>query len=142
MVLAAMIPKSDVQADCALWLESYFKNYGDFAPNKNEVRLLIMQKKDVFNKYCHDFKLPVQRPVVSRAKFYELWDKLFPNCVSRPWCDVPGKCYTCYEIDRLRRTSDDAKVQEKLKEAHHLHRGGLFMLERDELLNVLFLLLH
>ena len=132
MVRAAMTPRSDVQSDCVVWLESYFKNYGDFAPNKNEVRLLIMQQKDVFDKYTHDFTFPIERPVVSQNKFYELWDKLFPRCVSRPWCDVPGKCNTCYEIDRLRRTSEDPKVQEKLKEAHHLHRGGLFMLERNE----------
>jgi hypothetical protein len=32
----------------------------------------------------------------------------------------------------VRRSSEDPKVQEKLKEAHHLHRGGLFMLERNE----------
>jgi hypothetical protein len=47
-----MTPTSDVvQSDCVICLESYFKNYGDFAPNKNEVRLLIMQKQDVFDKY-------------------------------------------------------------------------------------------
>jgi hypothetical protein len=52
MVRAAMTPTSDVvQSDCVICLESYFKNYGDFAPNKNEVRLLIMQKQDVFDKY-------------------------------------------------------------------------------------------
>ena len=85
-----MTPRSDVQSDCVVWLESYFKNYGDFAPNKNEVRLLIMQQKDVFDKYTHDFTFPIERAVVSQNKFYELWDKLFPRCVSRPWCDVPG----------------------------------------------------
>lgn len=64
MVRAAMTPTSDVQSDCVIWLESYFKNYGDFAPNKNEVRLLIMQKQDVFDKYVHDFKFPIIRSIV------------------------------------------------------------------------------
>ena len=39
-------------------------------------------------------------------------------------------CDTCYEIDTLRRSSPDLETQEQLKRAHHLHRGGLFNLER------------
>ena len=41
-----------------------------------------------------------------------------------------GTCDTCYEIDTLRRSSPDLETQEQLKRAHHLHRGGLFNLER------------
>lgn len=41
-----------------------------------------------------------------------------------------GKCDTCYEIDKMRRTSNCAETQKQLKVAHHLHRGGLFNLER------------
>ena len=50
MVRAAMTPRSDIQSDCIVWLEAYFKNYGDFAPNKNEVRLHMI-KTDVCDKY-------------------------------------------------------------------------------------------
>ena len=44
--------------------------------------------------------------------------------------DTTGTCDTCYEIDTLRRSSPDSETQEQLKRAHHLHRGGLFNLER------------
>jgi hypothetical protein len=45
-------------------------------------------------------------------------------------CFRTGTCDTCYEIDTLRRSSPDLETQEQLKRAHHLHRGGLFNLER------------
>jgi hypothetical protein len=57
---------------------------------------------------------------------------LFPTCIKRPWVDIPGKCDTCYEIDRLRKSSEDSAVQLKCKEAHIMHRNGMFMLERKE----------
>jgi len=44
--------------------------------------------------------------------------------------NTTGTCDTCYEIDTLRRSSPDSETQEQLKRAHHLHRGGLFNLER------------
>jgi hypothetical protein len=128
MIRAAMVPSAAVKIDCTLWLESYFDRFGDQMPNKDEVKLLIMQKTNLFDKYVHDLTSEIMpRATVSRTMFYRLWSALFPKCVSRPWCDVPGKCDTCYEIDRLRRTSEDPAVQDKLKEAHQLHRGGLFM---------------
>jgi hypothetical protein len=43
---------------------------------------------------------------------------------------LPGKCDICYEIDTLRRSSQDKETQEQLNIAHHLHRGGMFNLER------------
>ena len=51
---------------------------------------------------------------------------------SRPWVDVPGKFSTCYLIDRMRKTATDEEVQRNLGLAHQLHRGGLFMLEREK----------
>ena len=97
-------------------------------------------------------RVPVQESV-----FSNLWVTIFPRFINRPWCDIPGimyyvtyfcvryygnkgylllvllcvgTCDTCYEIDTLRRSCPDAETQEQLKRAHHLHRGGLFNLER------------
>lgn len=72
------------------------------------------------------------RQTVSNNRFNKLWEVLFPKCRSRPWCDIPGKCNLCYEIDRQRHTEEDSIVQDMLKKAHLLHRGGMFMLERNE----------
>ena len=41
-------------------------------------------------------------------------------------------CKTCFAINQRRKVTEDAYVAKKLKEAHVLHRGGLFMLERDQ----------
>ena len=133
MIRAALCPLSEVQNQAHLWLERYFETYGDVAPNGDEVRLLIMQKLDAYKKYCHEFtSLTLKRPIVDYSTFNSLWKTLFPKCVRRPWCSVPGKCNTCYEIDRLRRIEEDVNIQDKLREAHAMHRGGLFMLERNE----------
>ena len=63
-------------------------------------------------------------------RFYELWSSLFPLCVNRPWCDIPGKCKVCCKIDTLRRTTDSDLVLLACKRAHLLHRGGMFNQER------------
>mmetsp|Transcript_23825 Transcript_23825/g.44243 ORF Transcript_23825/g.44243 Transcript_23825/m.44243 type:complete len:636 (+) Transcript_23825:356-2263(+) len=129
MIRAALMQKGDAHQFCVLWLERYFKHYGDFAPNKDEVKLAISRKKEIYDMYIADM---ADRETINQQQFYAVWNALFPRCVSRPWCDVPGKCDTCYEIDRQRRASSDPEVQDRLREAHMMHRGGLFMLERNE----------
>jgi hypothetical protein len=129
LVRAALMPCNDTHQHCSNWLDTYFKRYGDFAPNKDEIKLAITRKKEIYSMYVADFS---GRPVLDEQKFYVLWNTLFPRCVSRPWCDIPGKCETCYEIDRGRRESTDPEVQESLRQAHLIHRGGMFMLERNE----------
>ena len=122
---------NDAHQYCVIWLERYFATYGDIAPNKDEIKLAICRKKEIFDVYVKDMETG-RRSTVEQHTFYEIWNALFPRAVSRPWCDIPGKCNTCYEIDRMRRESTDPNVQERLKEAHLMHRGGLFMLERNE----------
>jgi len=132
-IRAALTPLADTQQFATIWLEHYFETYGDQAPNRDETHLMIMQKTDLYNLYKHEMDTSnPPRPIVSKTRFNSLWNVLFPKCRCRPWCDIPGKCDICYEIDRLRRTEEDSIVQEKLKEAHHMHRGGMFMLERHE----------
>ena len=133
MVTAALCPSAEDQQFCVVFLEDYFEKFGDKAPNREETHLLIMQKSDVYEQYTRVFKNSVPpRPVVSYSRFIAIWSTIFPRCINRPWCDIPGKCVTCYEIDTQRRTADCALVLEHLKMAHHLHRGGMFMLERIE----------
>lgn len=74
--------------------------------------------------------LKAQEAVVILNRFYEIWNSLFPLCVNRPWCDIPGKCDVCCHIDRLRRTTNSDSVLLACKKAHLLHRGGMFNQER------------
>lgn len=131
MVRAALTPLAEKQQYCQLWLEEYFNICGDNVPNEDEIRISISEKKDVYEKYKSDFD-KASIATVDEKTFGNLWNVLFPNCVIRTYVDIPGKCSTCYHIDRLRREVSDEKVQRKLSEAHHLHRGGLFMRERQE----------
>lgn len=131
IIRAALTPMSNAQQMATSWLESYFANYGDPAPNRDEIHLLVMNKSDLYRQYTEEMKrLDPGQARIDRARFLQLWAVLFPRCINRPWCDIPGKCDVCYDIDRLKRTSEDSHVQKKLKDAHALHRGGLFMLER------------
>ena len=134
MLIAAHTPLAETQQMCVLWLEGYFEKYGDQAPNRDETHLQIMQKMDLYEQYVRDTirQSGQDGRVVPYSRFIILSATVFPSCITRPWCDIPGKCDICYRIDKLRRTSEDAIVQEKLKECHHLHRAGMFMLERNE----------
>jgi hypothetical protein len=124
---------ADSQQFATVWLENFFSKYGDCAPNRDEIHLLIMQKKELYDQYVDDFTSSKRNEqIVSYSRFNELWNVLFPRAISRPWCSIPGKCNTCAEIDRKRRESRESHVQECLRDAHHLHRGGMFMLERQE----------
>ena len=133
----AITPLAERQHLCMLWLENHFDKYGDKSPNKDETHLLAMTKEEVYKKYqlesskinehC-DMGGPVQYDT-----FTKIWAVVFPHCFSRPWCNIPGKCDSCYEIDRKRREPNlSAKEEKYLKIAHSLHRGGLFMPERNE----------
>ena len=99
--------------------------------------------QDIYDVYVEDMKVlgvfdfaesssskGARSGVVGYQRFTQLWNILFPRSRLRSWIDIPGKCDTCLEIDRLRRESKDRNIQLALKKAHHLHRGGLFMLER------------
>ena len=131
MVRASLCPLADAQQMCSVWLEKYFDTYGDKSPNSNIIHVHVLQKSDVYDMYRRQME-NTHEEIVADTVFNSLWNTLFPNCQNRTWCDIPGKCNTCYEIDRLRRTSEDSIVQEKLQEAHLIHRGGMIMPERNE----------
>ena len=133
MTRSSLMPMSSPTLDALLWMENFFKTYGDAIPNADEIRLPVMCKKDVFDKYAHECStVSPPLPAVDYSRFINLWNAQFPNCRRRPWCEIPGKCDTCYRIDKLRKTADDAIVLKKLQEAHLMHRGGMFMLQRKK----------
>ena len=135
MVRAAMTPLADSQHFAVIWLEDHFNKFGDHAPNSLETHLSISNKKDVWQEYKKESE-EKHLDVVSKERFNELWNTLFPHFLIRPWIDVPGKCETCYEIDTQRRTCKDTAIHEALKQCHHLHRGGLFMPERKRFISM------
>jgi len=132
MVRAALQPFSQRQQMCRVWMEDYFKTFGDHQPNSEFNKLSVLTKRDVYDTYKQEFaiKHSPARPVVGYSTFTELWNVMFPYVTIRPFVDVPGKCDICFEIDRLRRSSGDRVLQDAARKAHQLHRGGFFMPER------------
>lgn len=110
-------------------MENYFEVQGDDAPDSEEVHIQLMNKCEMFDMYERDMG---GRPKVGETRFGELWNVLFPKHRRRPYCDIPGKCFICGEIDKMRREEKDMHTLRMLKDAHLLHRGGMFMQERNE----------
>ena len=99
--------------------------------NKDEVMIQVMLKKQVHEHY-QKHMMSQSRAYVGLERFYDIWNVLYSKHRLRPYCDIPGSCDTCYEIDRLRRQEKDTHTAQMLKDAHLMHRGGMFMLERGE----------
>ena len=129
MVRSALVPK--YQQFCSVWLDNHFSIYGDKAPNRDEVQLSVNSKKEIFKMFDADAKKNSIHSVGYNT-FVNLWNAQFPRVKSRPWVNVPGKCNTCYLIDREKGKATDQEVVRHLGIAHQLHRGGLYMLEREK----------
>jgi len=147
MLTASMIPNRDKDIMAAQWLEDRFLKYGDHSPNSSNHFLSETFKVDVFRMYEVE-QLHYGLPVMDSSNFNSLWNALYPKYLVRPWLNVPGKfffnynlfnffknnvpgkCNICYQIDQRRKKGGSKVVMEALKQCHHMHRGGMFMLER------------
>ena len=128
MIQAAITPMAETQRVCIRWLLRYFELYGDDSPNKDEVIIQVMLKKDVYELYRRHMTGQHREFVGLERFYYDIWNVIYPRHRKR----LPGSCDTCYEIDRLRRQENDNHTAQMLKDAHLMHRGGLFMLELGE----------
>jgi len=132
MIRAALSPTSEAQIYAKLYITDYVEAFADIAPNSNDEYVTAPTKKQVYEdyrKYCAEFQL---QPIVL-TQFYKMWSILFPTLRLRPWKNVVGKCDVCFEIDRMRKSGDCTRCEhEALKQLHHLHRGGMVMIEREQ----------
>ncbi len=137
MIQAALIPFSNSSQFAVEWLRQYFDTYGDHIPNSDEIRLSQVSKVDVYEDFLRDCKNygthdddPRPLPAVSYTTFVELWNCIFPHCVIRSFVDIPGKCFVCGEVERIRTCCESTAEAEAASKVHFMHRGGMFMLER------------
>ena len=143
MVRCAMIPKGEKYTFALSWLKKHFAVFGDHAPDKDLTQLATTWRHDIYVAYenhLREFQSNnplaaegMQFPLIEKCnsnEFNDIWLSLFPNHVTRQYVNVVGKCSTCYEISKCRQESSDRVVWESCQQLHHLHRGGLFMLER------------
>lgn len=130
MVRAALTPHPSSYQYCVIWLEEHFDMYGDKAPNKEEIHLSVTTKRSLYENYKSYMNIR-EMEVMTYSGFVNVWNALFPHVKQRPWVDVPGKCSTCYLIDRMRKTAKDREIQYHLGLAHNLHRGGFSCRARE-----------
>ena len=131
MLRAGLTPLAEVQHLCKIWLEDFFERQGDMDPDSDDVNIQLTLRKELFKKYSSEMSSR-KRQYVSEKRFNEIWNVIFPHHRIRPYCDKPGHCDLCYEVDRGRRTATTKAAEKRFTEAHFIHRCGLFMLEREE----------
>jgi hypothetical protein len=132
MVVASLLPSSEVQVQCTLWLKNYFDIYGDKSPNSQLTLIISITKMEIYKEYVKEMEaLPSKH--CGYSDFVALWNSLYPYCKRRDLSGIIGKCMTCYLIDNKKRTVSEKTVQKYLTEAHLLHSGGLFKIERMRL---------
>lgn len=111
-------------------MESFF-DLCDKDPTSYETHCNAGGKNEIWDLYVVE-KKNQNANYLEYNDFLDLWNSLFPRVTCRDFKNIPGKCQICWEIDRKRRTNSDRLIQLRLKEAHCMHRGGFFMLERQE----------
>jgi hypothetical protein len=132
MVRAALCPLSQTHQEAAIWLDNLFE-ICDKDPTSDMIHCNASSKKEVWELYANE-KKSLDQDALNYSDFDNIWNGLYPHASCRPFVGIPGKCHICCEIDRMRRTCSDKHVHLRLKEAHHMHRGGFeqtFMLERE-----------
>ena len=130
MVSQSLMPLSSNQHSAMTWLETYANDFGDHIPNENLIYLSMPTKRSVWRDYVYQMN-EFGVPYLQESMFMALWNSIYPNFLIRPWVNVAGKCNTCYYIDAIRRQSKNPALLEAAKQAHQLHRGGLFIIERE-----------
>jgi hypothetical protein len=133
ILVSAMSPGNHRDLMCTQWLEEFFE-LCDHSPNSDFTRVPADEQREIYERYTvamgteeWEFTQPI-----NSIHFGQLWNTLYPYCRYGQECRIPGSCSTCADIDRWRRTSSDDIIHQMCKEAHHLHRGGLFLLERKQ----------
>lgn len=136
MIRAALTPmKSEIGeklifdkvAYALQWLERHLDNFADVSPNSDLVKVHSNTKEAIYLEYLNDRGVKKTGQFISRNKFLELWFIIFPNAKLTPWCNIPGKCNICYEIDKERRATTDDVKQKHLRDCHTIHRGVIHL---------------
>ena len=88
MVRGTGTPLCDDKMTCSIWLRQYF-DMCDQSPNSRHTYVNVSEKSEVYETYAADMH-NLKTTVLSKNVFLDLWSKLWPHCVKRPRCDIPG----------------------------------------------------
>jgi hypothetical protein len=128
MSRAALTPVAETQQMAMVWLSEYSLLFGDDSPTRDEVHLAAMRKTDIYIDYVKAFQ-ECSRPVVNLNFFWSYGMHYYLKFVSAHMLIFVGNVT---HVSRFKIFANDSRIQWAAKRAHHLHRGGMFMLERAE----------
>lgn len=132
MLVSAMSTGNNRDMMTSEWLERFFE-LCDQSPSSDFTRVPADKQIEIYERYIASIGTEKwESEPVDIARFGRLWNSLYPHCRYGQECRIPGSCSTCADIDRWRRTSTDEIIHKMCQEAHHIHRGGLFLLERKQ----------
>jgi len=98
MVRNALVPFSTSQRLCCEWLRNYFLHFGEMSPNSKETKLNQGKIKEQYQKYYLPEATAIlefdEEEPVSYNTFCSLWRVVFPQCTNRPYCSLPGQCFS------------------------------------------------
>jgi hypothetical protein len=115
MASAAATPASLTGQRTAVWLEEYFYLHADSAPNRLEAHLDLCDRKDIWEMYRNEMKVfysfsDGEKVYYDCDTFNKVWNNVFPWVKIRAYKAVSGKCWTCYYINEVWKTSKDRSV--------------------------------
>ena len=109
------------------WMGDYFDNHCHESPAAHKcLQLKSMTKKDVWVEYKEDMDKQGLDSLEKNA-FNVFWRRSFADVVLRKYLDVPGKCFTCLQMDLVKSTThrDNRKVLEELQFLEDVHASGI-----------------
>ena len=127
-----MLPNGEASLSCFVWLKHYFSNCGDDQPNRDEVHLDQMFKKEVYADYLEDFAgIYDDRSTLSYPSFDKIWNDCFPYVKIREYKACSGKCETCCNLSTLYGKNDTTEIRRDIGDLKALHRAD-YMFDRTK----------
>ena len=148
MTQAALTRNNPLHVHTVEWMADwFFDHHEDTSPNEPLTTYIdLCDKKDVFAIYINEMKIHYKDLTafdgvsdhVDYDTFCNIWKNVFYWVKIRVYKSVSGKCWTCFEINDVRRSCEDKAVLLAAKRLHQLHRGGLYMLERKRQVKIAY----
>lgn len=113
----ACIPSTPKARQAYHWMTEFFAMTGDVAPNRdNLVQLPGFYTKsaiyDVFKNFITTIFKADEHDIASKTCFKKIWKTVYPRVTITRFCQVTGKCDTCYWIyDRQEHLGSSVDLQ-------------------------------
>lgn len=123
-IAAAAVPNTPEAIKCYIWLRNFFDASGDYEPNRKEIHLDPITKREVHGEYL--VKLTSSNKgehTLEYSEFVHIWTKCFPHVKIREYKACSGKCMTCALFTVLMRKFEHTKALALVIQHRALHRA-------------------